>query len=292
MLTRRFILGAGITCAVLGGARTADAASEAAIMAKRKIHYLKRERMLVEEIVARVCLAHLDVDRAHQIARIEADRKKTHDVLDAVLHGDRALGLSRETSGQVRQALRGAKAAWLRFDARVSAFVESGGTDASMMLTLATSDAPVLDAFEDAVIAVERAHAGADVPLHLLIATRLATQQEVLAERMVKHACMVVAGAEVERSRALIAEEVAIFEHRITALSQGFPMLGIRAPENPALRAQWRAVAESWSGLKPEIAAIAAGEMPSLEAVGALVDRFDPLIALIEKAVVLYEREV
>ncbi|MGF1552597.1 MAG: type IV pili methyl-accepting chemotaxis transducer N-terminal domain-containing protein [Paracoccaceae bacterium] len=290
MPDRRSLL-AGLACAAAVPALAATAANEAAVVAGRKIRLIERERMLVEGIVAHACLALVGMDRAARFARIGDDVARIDAAFAGLVHGDPKMGLMRETSGQVRDALRQASTMWLRFRDRADAVVESGGADRAAVEALAGADEPLLEALGETVTTIERVYADGEVPLHLLIATKLAARQELLAERLAKHACMIAAGIDVERSRALVAEEIAVFDNRLAALANGFPMLGIRAPANPVLVAQWQAVAESWGALRPGIEAIATGAAPTPQATAALVDRMDPFVALLDEAVVLYERE-
>ncbi|MEM6971340.1 MAG: type IV pili methyl-accepting chemotaxis transducer N-terminal domain-containing protein [Pseudomonadota bacterium] len=264
----------------------------AAYEAETKIALAAREATVVEDIVKAACMMHLGVDADRHRAMIDRDTVHFDAVMNGLQFGDGTYGLTRETNQRVIDALRVLKIDWLPFKERAEAVLEAGTPDSDAVLWLGEKDLKLLDDVEKLVSALEKAYGGEALPLHVIVATKLAQRQATIAQRIAKETCFISAGLKVDEMRSKQAEMIVLFENTMTALRDGMPMLGIQKPKNAAVLAQWGVVETSWATLKASIAPIADGGVLDDVSLEQMSQNTTALVEEITTVVGLYAAEM
>ncbi|MEL6335659.1 MAG: type IV pili methyl-accepting chemotaxis transducer N-terminal domain-containing protein [Pseudomonadota bacterium] len=293
MLTKRaFLTALGASGAFVSIKALADGGDPALkISAERKIKLIARERTLVEDIVKDACLVHLGIKPAHYLAKIAYDIEEIEAVIRGVQYGDPARGLLREEDGEVIAALRAANTLWLPFADMAETVLASGTADKATLQAMNEADMPILARFDAVVVELERAYANGTLPLHVVVATKLAVRQTTLTQRIAKEACYITADVDAARMRKKMPELVAQFENTLMALKNGFAPLGIQAPK-PALAGAWASVEGEWATFKATVEPVMQGATLDVAALTVVGDQTSRLIEAIEAATELYEATI
>ncbi|MEO0763175.1 MAG: type IV pili methyl-accepting chemotaxis transducer N-terminal domain-containing protein, partial [Pseudomonadota bacterium] len=281
-----------VACVVAAPATAAAVGLGGAKEAERRIALAAEEGMIVEDIVKAACMVHRGVDTERHAEMIRRDTRLFTEVLVGLQSGSAQLGVGPERHGSVIEELRDARALWLPFRDRADAVLTGGPVTREMVTELASRDAVLLDAVDALVASLQTEYGGSVVPLHVLVATRFAVRQETIAQQLAKGACLISAGIEVEAMRAKTGELIGLFETTHAALVEGMPMLGIRAPQDPALAAQLVEVAARWQAMRGHLAPLAGDAVPDAAALDAMSRDTTVLVAALKEAVALYENEL
>ncbi|MEM6487763.1 MAG: type IV pili methyl-accepting chemotaxis transducer N-terminal domain-containing protein [Pseudomonadota bacterium] len=257
--------------------------------AEHRIAVAAHEATVVEDIVKAACMMHMQADADRHKAMIVRDTEEFDRVMQGLQYGDPDLGLSKETSGKVIDALRKMKADWLPFRDRAEAALAADVPSKDLVAWLGENDLKLLQDVEDLVAELEKVYQDDSSPLHMLIATKLAERQATIAQRIAKESCFVTAGIAVEKMRAKQAEMIGIFENTLTALRDGMPMLGIQKPTNPAIVERWNTVADRWARLRATIEPVQAGGALDIQGLVVMSQQTTELVKAIEATVDLYE---
>ncbi|MEM7499164.1 MAG: type IV pili methyl-accepting chemotaxis transducer N-terminal domain-containing protein [Pseudomonadota bacterium] len=291
MITRRNVLAGAIASTSLISVDARAITDEAALAAERRIDIAGFQRTRIKLIAKAACFAHAGVAPEKDFAIMARETAAVSDVFVSLRNGNPRLGLKRETHSKVLAALREATALWLPYSERAAAIAERGSLTEAELDYLIEKEPALFDAMDEAVGQIQQTYGSESLPLHLAVATNLAGRQRSLGQEVAKDVCLIAIGYAPEETRTKLVETMALFENTHGALAQGMPMLGIRAPAQPALAQTYVEVGALWTALKELAMPALDGEALDRERIVAVDMAAEDLTAASDAAVKLYRGE-
>ncbi|MCB1341356.1 MAG: type IV pili methyl-accepting chemotaxis transducer N-terminal domain-containing protein [Pseudooceanicola sp.] len=252
--------------------------------ARRQINLAGRQRMLSQQIVLMLCMAHQGVRKAETSEQALAAIAEFDRVLNGLRFGNDQLGLPMETNRDVLKALAQIERLWPRFRGVSQAVARgAGGLD-----EVRQAAPEILRLSNEAVLAlVAHEKVGGDAALNHTI--DIAGRQRMLLMKMTMEACLVTTGLNPEEDKARAAKTMELFRSSLDNLRKGDAGSNIIEPPMWEVDAMLEVVEEGWMALEPSLATQLGAGGTDVRALGALLDQAMKAMADMNEAVWMYE---
>jgi hypothetical protein len=256
---------------------------------QRTINLAQSQAVLAEKMSKELVLVALEVDAKRNLENLESSRALFERTLRGLRDGDVDLGLPGSTNRNFLDSLRKAGELWLVYDATVRTSFESGKITADQVGTVAGLTAPISDAMENAVAALQRDSSEGRLVSLLDTTIELAGRQRFLTQKMSKEFLLIAYGHETKNNKRAPKETIALFDSTLEGLINGDPESRILPPPNREIRAQLRRAARIWDELLPALRTALQGDKVDRETIARMTTIDVPLLEAIDLAISMYE---
>lgn len=249
--------------------------------AEIRINLSGKLRMLSQRIAAASCQAATgtDADQANQVLASAVTEFDT--ILDALENGNPDLGISlAEDYARTIRSIENVRSVWEPIRAAATNGDAQTVFDSNLALLTAAQELATLVASDYSV--------HLDVVEADAFLIEMAGRQRMLLVRISKNACMVAGGFGDEAIAEDLATTAATFEATLLALRDGMPAAGIRRPPNQIIADQLGLVYDRWTGIKPMVESILAGDETSADMLVVLASQLDTALGEMDSAVTMY----
>lgn len=248
---------------------------------RRQVNLAGRQRMLSQQIVLMLCMAHQGVKPAETEASARVAISDFDRVLKGLRHGDSDLGLPMETNAQVLTRLAAVETLWPRFRGTAQAVKDAAG-----LAELRAMAPDILIRMNDAVQALSGSgEIGQSGELSRVI--DVAGRQRMLLVRIAMESCMETTGLDAEAERARVAETMALFETSLAQLRAGDSAAGLMAPPMWEIEAMLELVQVDWTKMKELVRQVGAGG--DAGTLNRLLEQMQKTLANMNETVWMYE---
>lgn len=252
-----------------------------------------KQRMLSQKMSKEVVLIKLGYKPEENLANLKDTAALFDKTLKGLRDGDDSLRLPPTESRRIlRQIDDKIQPLWDPFYQTIQGILAAGGVSDEQLDSVAQNNPPLLAEMNNCVLLYEKdaAKAGLKSDPGLAVSINLSGKQRMLSQKMSKEFLLVAANYKVEENKLNLQETAALFERTLQGLLDGDATLDLPATTDEPIREQLKQVQALWVDFKPnvEYAVTAEGAIPQ-DKIAALADKNLPLLAQMNKAVMMYE---
>lgn len=258
--------------------------------AKTRINIAGRERMLIQRVVESACFATLGVERTrHRAALVEAEAQFEHALL-ALQNGDSDLGLSAESTPDLRASFEVISMEWSRVSSLADVAISPRGISVEGLESLDALGLDLLGKTNSAVQDITQTYGQNldDLPLIVSISIDVAGRQRMLSQKMANEFCMIDAGVAPVAHRERLNASIRVFNATLAGLQSGLPGMVIPAP-NYDIRRKLHEVVQLWQPVEAVLLSVANGTDITDEDRAIIVNNMDAVLYAMNDAVGMYE---
>ncbi|MEM9028244.1 MAG: type IV pili methyl-accepting chemotaxis transducer N-terminal domain-containing protein [Pseudomonadota bacterium] len=274
-----------------------EAAAQAPLTAEigqheRKINLARRQALYSQRLAKAACFAARGINRGSHLAQIRTLARLIDLTVGILVSGSKSLGIEPEQSFDVVLKLADVQAVWDRTKTAVETVLttpEDGEIDRSALINIYADNVHLLHAMRTAFGTLEAKYTPSGQPPALMSAIYVASRQRMLAQKMGKELCLIADGFEPDRSRALLAGTIALFESAQASLEQDLAELNMPELARSRIQAQAQSVRKIWISLKPAFALPEGTGIPTRPALETVARENQKLLHQLNAALSLYE---
>lgn len=274
-----------IAITFLAGSGTSLTAGDLAA-GKLRIDHAGRQRMLTQRMTKSSCLYLNGIDAEAQENSARQASALFEETLSALRNGDPERGWQPEEDTHILELLDTLETETRSLTRSVQQ-VAAQDTHSVVVKLIAERNVPILKLMNSAVGEVQRVYGAKDVPADVAKTINVAGRQRMLSQKMVKDACFLFTGQNVDVARADLKAAIALFDSSLQMLLEGDEGAQIVKPGR-AVRAKHQEVAAIWAKIAPTLRAAAASGGMDLQVLTSLAVEGDALLAAANSAVKAY----
>lgn len=265
------------------------AATTVAADAKTKINLAGRQRMLSQRMAKAACFAHLEIQPAGHFKMLDDAHTLFVQTLDGLKNGDADQGMLPENNPEIVNDLAKVAQLWAGFQTVNEEILANATISGDQLSEISQINLPVLRQMHKTVGTIEKVY-GSSGEVHpaLALALNVSGRQRMLSQKASKEFCLVVAGVDVETSRAALKDTVELFEASLSGLINGDAAKALAPAPTPEILAQLQLVQQLWEPLHEIFQKVVEGNEASADEVDVIATNNNSLLVEMNKAVFMY----
>lgn len=254
--------------------------------AAAKITVAGRQRMLSQRLTAATCLVMSGVDVAHRSQVADTSWNDFDTAVVGLAQGSETIGLTAENNSDILATIDDVSTIWKNMGPALRQILAGDVSNVTISVVL-SENMPLLSASNDVAQAFVREYSQGTINQGLAVTLDMAGRQRMLSQKMMKEACFIAVGLNVDEMRSSLLQSIDLFDTSLGMLSNGASDAGIIAPPSQALSAQYATVQKLWVQYRESLSEVANtdGRVDLLKDLGT---QSDSLLAAAHKAVQMY----
>ncbi|MCG6884519.1 MAG: type IV pili methyl-accepting chemotaxis transducer N-terminal domain-containing protein [Silicimonas sp.] len=218
-------------------------------------------RTYSQEVAAAACFLYNDIDAEFSRELMHEARSGFDLRLDALLHGNEALGIiGGEHRKKTIVELEKIAALWSEMAAAVDVLMESPH-DTDAVNVIKSKNLELFDMTDILVAHIEGEYANPAVMTEAdVILLEIVGRTEMMTQKIAKDSCKIFTGNDTSEIKDRLRQSVGIYEASLDALMNGMPALGIPRAPTPEIEALLHEVQDDWHELLPILDSLLSGE--------------------------------
>lgn len=254
-----------------------------------------RQRMLSQKMTKEILLISLDNNKAENLSALEKTATLFDTTLAGLRDGSDELGLPPTSSRRIRRQIdQKIVPIWEMFFHQVQGILTAKAVSPDQLSAVVENNIPLLSEMNKCVKLYEKeaSKSGVEMDPKLAVTINLAGKQRMLTQKMSKEFLLIAKNIRPEANRLNLLETYHLFDRTLKGLMDGDKTLELPGTKAPAIRAQLGKVQSLWQGFAPlmEYGAKTQGAF-SAEKIGEVAQKNLPLLAEMNKAVKMYEKQ-
>lgn len=256
---------------------------------KTKINLAGRQRMLSQRMAKAACFAHLEIQPADHFKMLNDAHTLFAQTLEGLKKGDADQGMLPENNPEIVDDLAEVAQLWAGFQAVNEDILTRKTVSDDQLSEISKINLPVLRQMHKTVGTIEKVY-GSSGEVHpaLALALNVSGRQRMLSQKASKEFCLVVAGVDVETSRAALKDTVELFEASLSGLINGDAAKALAPAPTPEILAQLQLVQQMWEPLHTVFLKVVAGDDASADEIDVIATNNNALLVEMNKAVFMY----
>ncbi|MEL7526812.1 MAG: type IV pili methyl-accepting chemotaxis transducer N-terminal domain-containing protein [Pseudomonadota bacterium] len=265
------------------------AATTVASDGKTKINLAGRQRMLSQRMAKAACFAHLEIQPADHLKMLDDAHTLFVQTLEGLKKGDADQGMLPENNPEIVNDLAQVAQLWAGFQAVNEDILAKKTISDDQLSEISEINLPVLRQMHKTVGTIEKVY-GSSGEVHpaLALALNVSGRQRMLSQKASKEFCLVVAGVDVENSRAALKDTVELFEASLSGLINGDAAKALAPAPTPEILAQLQLVQQMWDPLHAIFLKVVEGDDASEDEINVIATNNNALLVEMNKAVFMY----
>ncbi len=260
----------------------------------RKINLAAKQRMLSQRVGLTVCLVSTGAEPSLNLDKARGAIDLFRRTLDGLRDGNTDLGLVRENSDHVLDALGRVETLWRLFEGKADHLLANvdltGGTiDRTALADFRSTAGLVLAEMNRATQIIVSVYAEALTRPELAATLNIAGRQRMLIQKVAMDACFAVSAPDDRDVATSVKETTDLFQTSLAALFLGDQDKGVIKPPTSQVEDALLQVVRMWRWLGPDLGKVTDGQVFTTRDLALLARAADVVLGRMNEAVELYE---